>query len=52
MTVAQPHRAMRRVPQLLVFALVQPLIFVFMFRYVFGGAISRSAPKACPTSTT
>jgi len=29
----------RRVPQLLVFALVQPIIFVFMFRYVFGGAI-------------
>ena len=29
----------RRVPQLLVFALVQPLIFVLMFRYVFGGAI-------------
>lgn len=29
----------RRVPQLLVFALVQPMIFVFMFRYVFGGAI-------------
>lgn len=31
---------LRRVPQLLVFAIVQPLIFVFMFRYVFGGAIS------------
>ncbi|MBI4882607.1 MAG: ABC transporter permease [Actinobacteria bacterium] len=29
----------RRVPQLLVFSFVQPLIFVFMFRYVFGGAI-------------
>jgi len=29
----------RRVPQLLVFALVQPVIFVLMFRYVFGGAI-------------
>lgn len=29
----------RRVPQLLVFSLVQPLIFVLMFRYVFGGAI-------------
>jgi ABC-2 type transport system permease protein/oleandomycin transport system permease protein len=33
----------RRVPQLLVFALVQPLIFVFMFRYVFGGAIPSGA---------
>ena len=29
----------RRVPQLLVFATVQPVIFVLMFRYVFGGAI-------------
>jgi len=29
----------RRVPQLLVFSLVQPAIFVLMFRYVFGGAI-------------
>ena len=34
---------LRRVPQLLVFALVQPLIFVFMFRYVFGGAIPSGA---------
>jgi ABC transporter DrrB family efflux protein len=30
----------RRVPQLLVFGIVQPVIFVLMFRYVFGGAIS------------
>ena len=29
----------RRVPQLLVFSLIQPLIFVLMFRYVFGGSI-------------
>lgn len=29
----------RRVPQLLVFSLVQPFIFVLLFRYVFGGAI-------------
>jgi ABC-2 type transport system permease protein len=29
----------RRVPQLLVFATVQPLLFVLIFRYVFGGAI-------------
>jgi len=27
-----------RVPQLLVFATIQPIIFVLMFRYVFGGA--------------
>jgi ABC-2 type transport system permease protein/oleandomycin transport system permease protein len=30
---------MRRNPQLLVFSTVQPVIFVLMFRYVFGGAI-------------
>ena len=28
-----------RVPQILVFSMVQPVIFVFMFRFVFGGAI-------------
>ena len=30
----------RRNPQLLVFATIQPVIFVLMFRYVFGGAIA------------
>jgi ABC-2 type transport system permease protein/oleandomycin transport system permease protein len=30
----------RRVPQLLVFSTIQPVIFVIMFRYVFGGAIT------------
>lgn len=30
----------RRMPQLLVFATIQPLLFVLMFRYVFGGSIS------------
>ena len=30
---------MRRLPQLLVFSTIQPVIFVLMFRYVFGGAI-------------
>ncbi len=29
-----------RIPQLLVFSTIQPVIFVVMFRYVFGGAIS------------
>jgi ABC transporter DrrB family efflux protein len=29
----------RRLPQLLVFSTIQPVIFVVMFRYVFGGAI-------------
>jgi ABC-2 type transport system permease protein/oleandomycin transport system permease protein len=28
-----------RVPQLLVFSTIQPIIFVLMFRYVFGGSI-------------
>ncbi|WP_236654362.1 ABC transporter permease [Streptacidiphilus anmyonensis] len=31
-----------RVPQLLVFSTIQPLVFVLMFRYVFGGVIGRS----------
>jgi ABC-2 type transport system permease protein/oleandomycin transport system permease protein len=32
-------RAMMRTPQVLVFSTIQPVIFVLMFRYVFGGAI-------------
>jgi ABC-2 type transport system permease protein len=32
--------ALRRVPQLLVFSTIQPVIFVLLFRYVFGGAIT------------
>ena len=31
---------LRRLPQLLVFATIQPVLFVLMFRYVFGGAIT------------
>ena len=31
--------ALFRVPTTLVFSTVQPVIFVLMFRYVFGGAI-------------
>jgi ABC-2 type transport system permease protein/oleandomycin transport system permease protein len=31
--------AYRRVPQLLIFSTIQPIVFVIMFRYVFGGAI-------------
>jgi ABC transporter DrrB family efflux protein len=30
---------LRRVPQLLVFSTIQPVVFVLLFRYVFGGAI-------------
>jgi ABC-2 type transport system permease protein/oleandomycin transport system permease protein len=33
-----------RNPQLVVFATIQPIIFVVMFRYVFGGAIQASLP--------
>ncbi|MFH0916036.1 MAG: ABC transporter permease [bacterium] len=29
-----------RVPQLLVFSIIQPVMFVLLFRYVFGGAIN------------
>ena len=32
--------AYRRIPQLLVFSTIQPVIFVLLFRYVFGGAIA------------
>jgi ABC transporter DrrB family efflux protein len=32
-------RAMSRVPEVIVFSTVQPVIFVLLFRYVFGGAI-------------
>ena len=32
-------RTIRRQPQLLVFATVQPIIFILLFRYVFGGAV-------------
>jgi ABC transporter DrrB family efflux protein len=31
--------SMTRTPQVLVFSTIQPIIFVLMFRYVFGGAI-------------
>jgi ABC transporter DrrB family efflux protein len=37
-----------RVPELLFFSLVQPVIFVLMFAYVFGGAIP--VPGADPTA--
>ena len=41
---------LERNPQLLVFATIQPIIFVLMFRYVFGGAIQGSLPPVRPTS--
>jgi ABC-2 type transport system permease protein len=36
--------AYKRVPQLLVFSTIQPIIFVLMFTYVFGGVIALSLP--------
>src|SRR5262249_2858619 len=33
-----------RQPDLLVFSTIQPVLFVLLFAYVFGGAISRSLP--------
>ncbi len=38
MAVRQLRKALRR-PMLIVFAFVQPVMFVLLFRYVFGGAI-------------
>ena len=44
-TVAQRNLiAYRRVPQLLVFSTIQPVVFVLLFRYVFGGAVAGSLP--------
>src|SRR5437899_1144267 len=40
MTIAWRYlKGMQRVPEVVVFSTIQPIIFVFMFRYVFGGAI-------------
>jgi ABC transporter DrrB family efflux protein len=35
-----------RLPQLLLFATVQPVMFLLLFNYVFGGSIGRSIPAA------
>ncbi len=35
-----------RLPQLLVFATIQPIMFLLLFNYVFGGAIGSSIPPA------
>jgi ABC transporter DrrB family efflux protein len=40
--------AYKRVPQLLVFSTIQPIIFVLMFRYVFGGVVQKSLPPGYP----
>jgi len=40
MTIAWRNiKGMQRVPEVVVFSTIQPIIFVLMFRYVFGGAI-------------
>jgi len=38
--IARNLRTIARQPQLLVFAAIQPVIFILLFRYVFGGAIA------------
>lgn len=35
-----------RLPQLLLFATVQPVMFLLLFNYVFGGAIGQAIPEA------
>jgi len=37
-----------RKPDLLVFSTIQPVMFVLLFVYVFGGAIKRSLPQGLP----
>jgi len=42
MTIARRNIIdLRRVPQLFVFTMIQPVIFVILFRYVFGGALAK-----------
>jgi hypothetical protein len=33
-----------RVPQVIFFSSLQPIMFILLFRYVFGGAITRALP--------
>ena len=40
--------ALRRVPQLIVFSTIQPVIFVLLFRYVFGGAVGPAVLRDYP----
>jgi ABC transporter DrrB family efflux protein len=39
---------LRRVPQLVVFSTIQPVVFVLMFRYVFGGVVQKDLPGGVP----
>lgn len=48
-TVVIARRNLRRnvrLPQLVIFATVQPLMFLLLFNYVFGGAIGQTIPPA------
>jgi len=42
--ISAPRRPVLRQPDLLTFSTIQPVIFVLLFVYVFGGAVSRSLP--------
>ena len=37
-------RLLTRVPEVLIFSTIQPVMFVLLFRYVFGGSINTSQP--------
>jgi ABC-2 type transport system permease protein len=37
-------RLLTRVPEVLIFSTIQPVMFVLLFRYVFGGSISTGQP--------
>ena len=48
-TLVMSRRNLRRtvrLPQLVVFATIQPVMFLVLFNYVFGGAISQTLPPA------
>jgi len=40
-----------RLPQLLVFATIQPVMFLLLFNYVFGGAIGGGSPQAASSGS-
>ena len=37
-------RLLTRVPEVLIFSTIQPVMFVLLFRYVFGGSIDTGRP--------
>ena len=46
-TLVITHRQLRlltRVPEVLIFSTIQPVMFVLLFRYVFGGSINTGQP--------